>query len=111
LGEICDGSERMSRSKKVVDTDPDILWKQQIHQAETEADRAYTDEQSKWHGVADFAARDGRFYAPATEDLWFKFAMGSDGGRVSSAFIKAVVALSFRHCNTEVLGKNRQQHE
>ncbi len=44
-----------------------------------------------------------RIYTPATEDLWFKFMLGSDGGNISSAFIETAIALSFRHVSTKFL--------
>jgi hypothetical protein len=48
----------------------------------------------------DFSSENGRCYAPATEDLWFKFAAGSDRGTVSDAFIKTMITLSFKHFYT-----------
>jgi 23S rRNA pseudoU1915 N3-methylase RlmH len=46
--------------------------------------------------VADLANKDGRYYAPAIEDRWFKFASGSDGNVVSEAFVQTAITLSFR---------------
>jgi vacuolar-type H+-ATPase subunit H len=93
----------MFRSRKVADVDHHILLEQQLRAIREAEEKADTDEQNIWCNVAEFAAKDGRFYAPATEDLWFKFATGSDGGEISSAFIKTVVALSFRHFDTQPL--------
>jgi hypothetical protein len=93
----------MSRPGIVADADFNILREQQLREIRKAEEGADTVKKQEYDRVADFAAQNGRFYAPATEDLWFKFATGSDGGRVSSAFVKAVAALSFRHFDTQPL--------
>jgi hypothetical protein len=39
--------------------------------------------------IVNFANKDRRYYAPATEDLWFKFATGSDGGKLLQLLLNA----------------------
>jgi hypothetical protein len=51
---------------------------------------------TKFDQTVNFAVSSGRSYAPATEDLLFEFAAGSDGGTLSTAFVQATTALSFK---------------
>ncbi|MDR2628845.1 MAG: hypothetical protein LBC30_02550 [Puniceicoccales bacterium] len=60
-----------------------------------EARRVLQDRQGA-DAVAALANQDGRHYAPAIEDRWFKFFSGSDGNVVSQAFVQTITTLSFR---------------
>jgi len=63
----------------------------------------YKEDEYNWEEIVKFSNESDRHYASATEDLWFKFTVGSDGGTMSLAFMQAVLSLSVKHLGVKLL--------
>jgi hypothetical protein len=72
-------------------------------QSEEKGYEYYKEDEYNWEEIVKFSNESGRHDAPATDDLWFKFVFGSDGGTVSLAFMQAVLSLSFKHLGVKLL--------